>query len=229
MMHGDPGVATGGRLTVMASLLASALLLAGPAHAVVAGTRKTPVVKALLSAADTQRALRLAGESDGVRARFHAPYVSVIPGSVITEIQVLTEFRRTVIAAEEARRRGDWTVAQGARSLSGLSVDDVVRPWRAKVTIAASLQLDAMHTYVAVPNCEVLMGGMPVIGSLDRRVTPRSSMRYTSRGGTTTSLLGALIEADFDAASLGGTSRLVLVLCDGKEVARRTIDFDRLE
>lgn len=230
-MRGAPGWATGGKVTTIAPLVfASVLILAEPARTFAVETSRAPGVNPSLSAADTQRALRLAGDADGVRARFHAPYVTSISGSVITEIQVLTEFRRTVIAAEEARRRGDWTVAQGARSLSGQSVDDVVRPWRAKVTIAASLQLDAMHTYVAVPGCEVLMGGMPVIGSLDRRVTPRTSLPYAGRAATTTtSLVGAIVEADFDAASLGGTSRLVLVLCDGKEVARRAIDFDRLE
>lgn len=216
-MGGDSRMAAIARLALLGAILLSA------------GQPGAAVVNPSLSAADTQRALRLGGAADAVRARFHAPYVAAIPGSVVSEIQVLTEFRRTVLAAEEARRRGDWTVAQGARGLSGQSVDDVVRPWRGKVTIAASLQLDALHTYVNVPACEVLMGGMPVIGSMDRRVTPRTSLPYASRGATTTSLVGALIEADFDAASLGETSRLVVVLCEGKEVARHAADFARLE
>jgi hypothetical protein len=45
----------------------------------------------------------------------------------------------------------------------------------------------------------------------------------------TTSLVGALIEADFDAEAVGQTSRPAVVLCDGRDVARTTIDFGQLE
>jgi hypothetical protein len=182
-----------------------------------------------LSQADTQRALRLGAAAQAVRARFHAPYLVTVRDSLIREVQVLTEFRRTVIAAEDALKRGDWTVAQGARGLDGHSIEDTVRPWRRKVTLVATLQLDALHAYVTVPNCEVMMGGMPVLASLDRRTTPLSSLPYSSRGAMTTSLVGALIEADFDAEAVGQTSRDAVVLCDGRDVARATIDFSRLE
>src|SRR4051812_4798765 len=144
-------------------------------------------------------------------------------------MQVLTEFRRTVLAAEDARRRGDWAVAQGARSLTGHSVEDVVKPWRGKVTVTADLQLEALHTYVTVPTCELMMGGVPVVASLDRRTSPRSSLPYSNRGAMTTSLVGALLEADFDAAAVGTTSRDAVVICEGRDVARTTIDFSRLE
>jgi len=45
----------------------------------------------------------------------------------------------------------------------------------------------------------------------------------------TTSLVGALLEADFDAAAVGATSRDVVVICEGRDVARAAIDFSRLE
>ncbi len=199
------------------------------ALAIAAGAATLTAVNVQLTAADTQRALRMAGATEAARAQFHAPYILAIPASVIQDIQVLTEFRRTVIAAEEARRRGDWAVAQGARSLSGQGVDDVVKPWRGTVTLAATLQLDALHTFVAVPNCELMLGGSPVVASLARRTTPRSATASAGRGPGTTSLVGALIEADFSAAALASESRLVVVLCDGREVAREAIDFAKLE
>jgi hypothetical protein len=196
---------------------------------VIVSLARAGAVNAALSAADTQRALRLGAASEAARTRFHAPYLLAVKDSVIRDIQVLTEFRRTVLAAEDALRRGDWSVAQGARSLGGHSIEDTVRPWRRKVTIVANLQLDALHAYVTVPNCEVMMGGMPVLASLDRRTTPLSSLPYSSRGTMTTSLVGAMIEADFDADAVGQTAREAVVLCDGRDVARTTIDFSRLE
>jgi hypothetical protein len=182
-----------------------------------------------LSSADAQRALRLAGETDASRARFHARYTVAVTNSAIRELQVLTEFRRTVMAAEDARKRGDWIIAQGAQSRSGGSIDSIVRPWRRKVTLVAHLQLDPLHTYVTVPTCEVMLGGMPVLVSLDRRTTPLSSLPYSGGGGMTTSLVGAVIEADFDAEAIGQTSRPAMVLCDGREVARAVLDFSQLE
>jgi hypothetical protein len=186
-------------------------------------------VNVTLSAADTQRALAAAGGTDAARAQFHKPYIFAITGSMIHEIQVLTPFRRTVMAAEDALKRGDWAVAHGARALDGRSVADSVKPWERKVTLVANLQFDGLHTYVSVPRCEVILDGLPVLTSLDRRTTPLSSQPFSSRGTTTTSLVGAVIEADFDAEGVAQTSRSAVVICNGKDIARASIDFSRLE
>jgi hypothetical protein len=190
---------------------------------------RAAAVNSALTRADTQRALRLAGANDSARAQFHSSYIRAVKSSGVREIQVLTEFRRTVLAAEDALRRGDWAVAHGAQSLTGRSVQDDVKPWHGKVTITADLQLDALHTYVTVPNCEVMMGGVPVVASLDRRTSPNSSLSYSNHGKMTSSLVGAVYEADFDAAAVGTTSRDVAVMCEGRDVVRTAIDFSRLE
>ncbi len=194
-----------------------------------AGLVPLEAVTVHLTSADVRRALQLAGAAESTRAQFHAPYTAGVKSAMIQEIQILTEFRRTVLAAEDARRRGEWAVAQGARSLGGQSVDDVVRPWRGKVTLSATLQLDALHTFVAVPNCELMLGGTPVVASLAQRTTPRSAVATAGRGATTSSLVGAFIESDYSAEALAQESRLVVVLCDGHEVARQAVDFARLE
>jgi hypothetical protein len=190
---------------------------------------RASAVNVALTRADTQRALRLAGANESARAQFHSSYIIPVKSSGIREMQVLTEFRRTVLAAEDALRRGDWAVAHGSQSLTGRSVEDDVKPWHRKVTITADLQLDALHTYVNVPNCEVMMGGVPVVASLDRRTSPNSSLPYSNHGKMTTSLVGAVYEADFDAAAVGTTSRDVVVMCEGRDVVRTAIDFSRLE
>jgi hypothetical protein len=181
------------------------------------------------SPADTQRAMKIAADTDAARARFHAPYTTAIRDSIIRDVQVMTEFRRTVMATEDALKRGDWAVAHGASSLGGRSVADIVAPWRRMVTIVANLQLPAMHTYVSIPRCDVTLDGTPILAAVDRRTTPLSSLPYSSRGTMVTSLIGASIEVDFDAGPVGQTSRTAVVTCDGKEVARAVIDFSRLQ
>lgn len=204
------------------------LALAGALCAAHAAPPVSAVVP-VLTPAEVQRALRLAAAPDAVRTRFHEPYVTAIPGSLVNRLDILTEFRRTVRLAEQARARGDWAIAQGARGTAGQSIDEQVRPWRGRVTVAATLQFDARHTYVTVPNCEVMLGGSPVVASIDRRTTPLSSAPAAGRGPGTTSLLGALVEADFDAGALAAATRVVTVLCDGREAARQSVDFARLD
>jgi hypothetical protein len=181
------------------------------------------------SPADTQRAMKLAADSAATRARFHAPYIAAVTDSIIRDIEVMTEFRRTVMATEDALERGDWAIAHGASSLGGRSIADIVAPWRRIVTIVANLQLPAMHTYVTLPRCEVTVDGTPILAPVDRRTTPLSSLPYSSRGTMVTSLVGATIEVDFDAGPVGQTSRSAAVTCEGKEVARAMLDFSRLE
>jgi len=181
------------------------------------------------SPADTQRAMKIAEDPVAARARFHASYITAIRDSIIRDIEVMTEFRRTVMATEDALKRGDWAVAHGTSSLGGRSIADIVAPWRRMVTVVANLQLPAMHTYVTIPRCEVTVDGTPILAAVDRRTTPLSSLPYSSRGTMVTSLVGATIEADFDAGPVGQTSRSVVVTCDGKDVARAVIDFSRLQ
>jgi hypothetical protein len=181
------------------------------------------------SPADTQRAMKLAADSEATRARFHASYTTPVGDSIIRDIEVLTEFRRTVMATEDALKRGDWAVAHGASSLDGRSVADIVAPWRRIVTIVANLRLPAMHTYVTIPRCDVTVDGTPILAPLDRRTTPLSSLPYSSRGTMVTSLVGATIEVDFDAGPVGQTSRSAVVTCERKDVARAIIDFSRLQ
>jgi hypothetical protein len=46
---------------------------------------------------------------------------------------------------------------------------------------------------------------------------------------TTSSLVGAVLETDFQASAIGQTRRRVSVLMEGKELARTTIDFASFE
>ena len=62
---------------------------------------------------------------------------------------------------------------------------------------------------------------------LDVRRTPVYATGTTQKPGS--SMYGATVEADFDVAAVGQTSRTVRVLLEGKELARATINFAQID
>src|SRR5262249_45572011 len=83
-----------------------------------------------MTQAEMERALSIGRASDSERARFHQPYVVVLNDPTVDQIDVLTEFRRAVLFAEEQIRHGDHMF--GLRQ-----AEPALRPWHGKVTIVA--------------------------------------------------------------------------------------------
>ena len=171
---------------------------------------------------DIERALKLGRGTEEQRARFHARYVMPLQGSVAQHIAVITEFRRYVLKTEERARLGDWMFAQGTRA-----AQEALRPLRGRVSIVAQLQFNPLNTYTSVPPFVLVVGGSPQIEPIEGHITPLRSLPTQTRKSTY--LVGATLQLDFDAASLGQTERPVSVILDGREVARVTIDFATLE
>ena len=171
---------------------------------------------------DIERALKLGRGTEEQRARFHARYVVPLQGSVAQHIEVITEFRRYVLKTEERARFGDWMFAQGTRA-----AQEALRPSRGRVSIVAQLQFNPLNTYTSVPPFVLVVGGSPQIEPIEGHITPLRSLPTQTRKSTY--LVGATLQLDFDAASLGQTERPVSVILDGREVARVTIDFATLE
>ena len=172
---------------------------------------------------DIERALKLGRGTEEQRARFHARYVVPLQGSVAQHIEVITEFRRYVLKTEERARFGDWMFAQGTRA-----AQEALRPSRGRVSIVAQLQFNPLNTYTSVPPFVLVVGGSPQIEPIEGHITPLRSLPI-QRNREFTYLVGATLQLDFDAASLGQTERPVSVILDGREVARVTIDFATLE
>ena len=171
---------------------------------------------------DIERALKLGRGTEEQRARFHARYVVPLQGSVAQHIEVITEFRRYVLKTEERARFGDWMFAQGTRA-----AQEALRPSRGRVWIVAQLQFNPLNTYTSVPPFVLVVSGTPQIEPIEGHIIPLRSLPIQARKSTY--LVGATLQLDFDAASLGQTERPVSVILDGREVARVTIDFATLE
>jgi hypothetical protein len=172
---------------------------------------------------DILRAMRLAREPEETRARFHAPSIFKLDDATVEQIEVITEFRRYVQTAEEQLRLGNWLFAQGTRE-----AQDALRPWRGRLSIVARLRFHPQNVLVSIPPYEIQVGG-PDVTALNLTRTPINGLRATAPAATFAPMTGAIIEAVFDAASIGQTARPASVRLADRELARVMIDFAKLE
>ena len=183
-----------------------------------------------LSQQDIERALAIARSPEAERGRFHSRYRFAVNDATVPQVEVITEFRRVVIAGEDRLLKGDWMFTQGTRA-----AETAVRPWHEQLAIVAQLRFNPMNTYVTVPRLDIMVGDSlleGVVAPLAAHTTPRFSLPFPvagKRGVTTSSLVGAVLETDFQASAIGQTKRLVSVLMEGNELARTTIDFASIE
>jgi hypothetical protein len=207
----------------LAATLAIASAVAAPLSAIT-----SPVGRAELD-----RALSTARSRDAERTRFHAAYIFPIKASVVQRVEVVTEFRRAVLITEEHLKQGDWIFGQGGRNLRGENAADALKPTEGRVTIRAHLEFGPHSTLASVPQVEIVVDGSPALMPLDTRTIPLSSLPVPLVGGrsgqTTTVLIGADVESDFDASQFGPGERQVRVFVTGGDSARATIPFGKLE
>ena len=173
-----------------------------------------------LSQEDIERALAVARGSEAERARFHRRYVFSANDATVTQLEVITEFRRFVITAEDRLQHGDWMFTRGTRA-----AERALAPQRGRMTIAARLRFNPLNTYISVPAFEISLG----VPSLDTRTTEQYASPMPGQRNATTPPAGALLETDFASASIGQMARPVSVLLNGKELTRVTVDFAHIE
>src|SRR5262245_54254385 len=102
-----------------------------------------------MTQAELERALQIGRAFDSERARFHKPYVIVPNDPTVEQIEVVTEFRRAVLFAEEQIRRGDHMMV-GIRQ-----AEAALRPWHGKVTIVARLRFHPHNVFLASPPYDI--------------------------------------------------------------------------
>jgi hypothetical protein len=180
-----------------------------------------------MSGTETERALALARARDGERQQFHRPYIVDLPGPVVSQIEVVTEFRRLVIIAEEHVLRGDWMFTRSPRAAG-----EALASTRGMVTLRAQVRFSPLNTFIESPPYGLAMGAgaaaplEPVV----TRLTPQFSVPFRTRDGRTlTSLIGATLEASVAAPRIGQGTWVIAVTLDGKEVARTMVDFSHLD
>jgi hypothetical protein len=174
-----------------------------------------------MTQAETERALLIGRAFDEERARFHRPYVLAIGDPTVEQIEVVTEFRRVVLFAEEQIRRGDHMF--GLRQ-----AEAAMRPWHGKVTCVARLRFHPLNTFLASPPYEIVVGDPP-IPALDVRRTSLYANATNQKPVGPVPLTGAVVESDFDAVAVGQSPRQIRVVLGGKEVVRTTLDFGTVQ
>jgi hypothetical protein len=171
-----------------------------------------------------ERALQVARGSDEARARFHDLYIVHLQDPLVEQIEIVSEFRRVVLIAEDHLRAGDWMFARSAAR-----ADAALAPWRGVVTLIARLRFNPLNVYVSVPDYAIVLGGGD--GALAAVRTERTPLlsESGSKRQTVRVIVGAIIESRFDAGAIAQSTRDVRVVLDGTTVAHAEVDFGRLE
>ena len=170
---------------------------------------------------DVERALVIARSSDRDREAFHAPYVRRVDSATVERVEVVSEFRRIVLTAHERLLKGDRAFAY-----SVTQAQQANGPWKRRVSIVARLRFHPQNTYIAVPPADIVLLGRAaeVIGVLRDPILSLPS----PHPGARLPILGAVVEAVFEAGTLGQDTREFAVRLEERELTRVTFDLGAL-
>ena len=170
------------------------------------------------------------------RTRFHNPYRITVARAPVDYVDVITPFRRVVLAAGERLLIGDRSFGQRQAlellATSGDTFDFLIE-----------LTFHPLNTFVGIPSYDVTLAAGPTRippKSIDR--VPRFRARVDGlppsiptpalgsvKGPSTQPMLGGTITARFGADAIDPAGAIDLVVSDGgAELARARIDLGRL-
>ena len=205
-------------MTPWASLVAAVFLLV-PAS--------ITAVTEILTEREIAHALSIANGSEASRTLFHAPYLLAVDNATVEQLEVITEFRRVVLAAEEQLKAGNWMVGRGGYDAKGRTLRDVLRPLAGQVSIRARLRFHPLNNYGALPPFDILIGE-PTLLPLNAVRTPHVTPA-TGEPGTRDVITGATIEMFYNAPTVGDRVLPVRVIAEGQELLRASFDFARVQ
>ena len=180
-------------------------------------------VTEVLTDRDIAHAYNIANASDATRTIFHAAYRIPTRDLTIEQFEVVTEFRRFVLAAEEAAKSGNWMMARGGMDAKGRSLKDHLGPLAGQVSIRARVRFHPLNSYTTPPPMDLLLGE-PTLLALNAVRTPHVT---TGEPGTRDVITGATIETYFNAPTIADRVLPVRLVFEGKELARANVDFSR--
>jgi hypothetical protein len=175
-----------------------------------------------VTAQDIDRALTIARGRDADRARFHAPYIKKINTPGLESAEIVTEYRRVVVIAEERTMRGDRHFAY---SVSGARL--ALTPWKQRLSMIARLRFHPQNNYVNAPTIEVSLDGNAE-AFIEVRIDPVLAAPSGQRGERLT-VLGAVAEGVFDAVKVGQGTREFVVRVDRREIGRVSFNLDAID
>lgn len=180
----------------------------------------------VMTDSDVARALNIANGSETARARFHAPYRVVIDDPMIHNLEIITEFRSFVFAAEDQVKAGNWMMARGGYDSKGRTIKTLLRPRIGQVSIRAQLQFHPHNNYTTLPAFDILLGD-PTLLAINSSRTP--VLMAGTDGGLSSGISGATIETFYNAPTIADRALPLRLLFEGKEVARVGVDFSRVD
>jgi hypothetical protein len=171
---------------------------------------------------DVERALAIARSRDAERAAFHAPYIRRLDLPFVETAELVTEYRRVVLWAEERVRMGDRLLAYSVSH-----AQQAAGPWRHRVAMVARLRFHPQNTYVGLPEIDIELPARPRsrVGVLKEPIFGFASPRPSDR----LPVLGARAEGVFDVTALDDTRYEFVIRVDTKEVGRVTFDLAAVE
>ena len=196
----------------------------GVALFLVARAQAAPVTE-VLTDRDIANAYNIANGSDATRTIFHAAYRIPAADLTIEQFEVITEFRRFVLAAEEAMKSGNWMMARGGMDAKGRSLKDHLRSLAGQVSIRARVRFHPLNSYTTPPPLDILVGE-PTLLALNAVRTPHVT---TGEPGARDVITGATIETFVNAPTIADRPLPVRLVFEGKELARAEVDFSRID
>ena len=186
----------------------------------------------------TAEAIRIGQwRTDRARADYHRAYRSTVARPPVDVVDVVTPFRRVVLAVEER-------VRLGGRAFRQQEAQAVLAGHGNMLDVVIELTFHPQNAYVGVPAYEVMLGrGSPAVVIPPARLqrVPRSGPRFDA--GPTPSpypaapwlpsdgqpTLGGTVIASFDGARLDPRAAYDVVVTEkGKELARAFVDLASL-
>ena len=210
--------------TVAVNIARGALVLTA---ALVIAWAPAVAVTEVMSDADVSYALAVANGSDATRSAFHAPYMVAVADPLIEQLEVITEFRRFVLSAEDQLKAGNWMMARGGFDQKGRTLKDLLRPLAGQVSIRARLRFHPQNNYVTLPAFDILLGEptlLPLNATRTPHVTPASG-----EPGTRDVINGATVEMFYNAPTIDDRVLPVRMLFEGRELTRARVDFSRIQ
>ena len=172
--------------------------------------------------------------SDRDRARFHTPYRLDVNRAPVDYIELVTPFRRIVLAAESRAKTGDRLFGQR----HALEILAAAPP---TVEVVVELTFHPQHTFVGVPDYAIglVERASPSIRPRETARIPRHGLRVegsplpdantVALPGKDQPMVGGAIVARFDAQIFSRSGTYEIVIEDaGKELARARVDFAKL-
>ena len=181
----------------------------------------------VVTEADITRALAVANGSESARAAFHSAYVLSVADPVIEHLELITEFRRFVLSAEDQLKAGNWMMARGGFDPKGRTLKDVLHPFSGQVSIRARLRFHPQNNYVTLPAFDILLGEptlLPINALRAPHITPA-----TGEPGSRDVINGATIEIFYNAPTVDDRVLPVRILSEGREQTRVSVDFSRVQ